>query len=823
MISQVEITKANFYNKVLEALELSVNDYDGTIEYIENGFVKKLKFQNKDFVSLYKNRMSYRANDITIIPNCSFKSYSFHSIREHISYLIYSKTFKIINILLEYWKKNNNYKEELNQLISKFNEIYENNLDQITNERLSEKLVQIKSIIEKNNAFNFIVKFNCMIDFDKFDDEYIAEKGFNKKYSYDFDPIFVYKQHNIYAIYPLYELLKNTKEKKIFGINFEEQEIEVLKIILEFIFDNMDEKYKYPNEIYREKKLVLMKNTSFENEGFRLLKKYQKIANKINEIFTQLEDSNTKTEIVNINLTEEDFSFYLKNIDMTYCSSWDGKDEIPLKEYITHSNIGILNKELNEKSIVDNTISKKTNYKERKPKNFNYTYHRNSGNNFPSSSNVFMKLDSSNLISKPILLDETLESFNTYVPLEERLRHTYFLSRSGSGKTLALEYFFHQDIQNRQSSKIFFDIMGKSTKKIMQFVDKKDLLLLDLTLKEGFTFKLNPFNLKKRKNKEISKKDILFRTKVIINALEKVLGIEWSPNMKVILVPCIATLLRKGDSDFFELQRFMDDKNNKDLVFSGSLSPNKGYSNFFKTQFNNEKFDVTKDAIATKIQALINEDETFLNMVIGEDTIDLEDAINTKAKTIIIKIPKEANFLARFIVEMIQEIVKKRVVDYSENEIIDTHVYFDEFQNYVTETFEEILAESRNYKLYVTFAHQTLKQIGDKLEDMVLSCTNIKIVGQNSHNNFNKMSKEIQVHIKQLEALKQGEFFLKVGANEAIKIKTTDKFINMEIDEEKHQEHIAYQLEHYYTKTEDENIIEAVVDDSKILAPTKSF
>jgi len=45
----------------------------------------------------------------------------------------------------------------------------------------------------------------------------------------------------------------------------------------------------------------------------------------------------------------------------------------------------------------------------------------------------------------------------------------------------------------------------------------------------------------------------------------------------------------------------------------------------------------------------------------------------------------------------------------------------------------------------------------------------------------------------------------------------------MEIDEAKHQEHIAYQLKHYYTKIEDENIIEAVADDSKILAPRKSF
>ena len=38
--------------------------------------------------------------------------------------------------------------------------------------------------------------------------------------------------------------------------------------------------------------------------------------------------------------------------------------------------------------------------------------------------------------------------------------------------------------------------MGKSAKRIMQSVDKKDLLLLDFTLKEGFTFIINPFNLK---------------------------------------------------------------------------------------------------------------------------------------------------------------------------------------------------------------------------------------------------------------------------------------------------------------------------------------
>ena len=93
--------------------------------------------------------------------------------------------------------------------------------------------------------------------------------------------------------------------------------------------------------------------------------------------------------------------------------------------------------------------------------------------------------------------------------------------------------------------------------------------------------------------------------------------------MKVVLVPCVATLLRKGSSNIFELQRLIQGE--KELVNLGKKSPNKWHREFFETQFDDEKLDVTKDAITTKIQALLNEDETFLNMVIGEDTLDLEE------------------------------------------------------------------------------------------------------------------------------------------------------------------------------------------------------
>lgn len=818
--------KTNYIKNVLEILELRSCE-NGTLEH-KNGKKEKLNFNGKFFV---KNLDFNTTNPINSIPlkfNCDYETYSFNVLEKHTTNLLSSRISFCLSTTLDFWKNNilnHVYDEELNQLISKLNGIHGNNVESIISDTIIEKWNEVKKLSKQRSSYNFFIKFNSKMDFAKTTDEKIIGKKPKSKDGEDM--IYVYRQVFINELFPFYKLLTNSKSNTIFGITFDKKEIESLKAIFQFIFKDIDKEddtqYFDRDKDVNTKKIIMVENLSLEYSGLSLLRKFDKLANQIDNCLLKFKDYNeydVENQMINSNFTNEMFSELV--FDMDSSSSDFEKKEVRL-EIISQSKFTAeaLNKELNEKSVTENIISKKINYKERKAKNFNYPYHRNSREEFPSFSNVLMKSDSSNLISETILLNETLESFNTYVPLEERLRHTYILAGSGSGKTSLLEYLFYQDIQNRLCSKIFFDIMGKSAKRIMQSVDKKDLLLLDFTLKEGFTFKINPFNLKSRKNKEISKKDIAFRTKIIINALEKVLGIEWSTNMKVVLVPCIATLLRKGNSNIFELQRLIQGE--KELVDLGKKSPNKWHREFFETQFDDEKLDVTKDAITTKIQALINEDETFLNMVMGEDTIDLEEAINTKGKTIIIKLPKEANLLARLIVEMIQEIVKKRVVDYPEDEIIDTHVYFDEFQNYVTETLEEILTESRNYKLYVTFAHQTLRQIGDKLEDMVLSCTNIQLIGQNSHKNLIKMSKEIQVDIKQLEALKQGEFFLKVGANEAIKIKTTDKFINMEIDEAKHQEHIEYQLEHYYTKIEDENIIEATVVDSKILAPTKSF
>ena len=47
------------------------------------------------------------------------------------------------------------------------------------------------------------------------------------------------------------------------------------------------------------------------------------------------------------------------------------------------------------------------------------------------------------------------------------------------------------------------------------------------------------------------------------------------------------------------------------------------------------------------------------------------------------------------------------------------YLYIDEFQNFATETFENILSESRKYRLLLTISHQYLAQVPDRIKGTV--------------------------------------------------------------------------------------------------------
>src|SRR5574344_2319126 len=49
----------------------------------------------------------------------------------------------------------------------------------------------------------------------------------------------------------------------------------------------------------------------------------------------------------------------------------------------------------------------------------------------------------------------------------------------------------------------------------------------------------------------------------------------------------------------------------------------------------------------------------------------------------------------------------------------DFYLYVDEFQNFATDSFANILSEARKYRLNLTVAHQYIEQLTDKVKSAI--------------------------------------------------------------------------------------------------------
>jgi len=395
------------------------------------------------------------------------------------------------------------------------------------------------------------------------------------------------------------------------------------------------------------------------------------------------------------------------------------------------------------------------------------------------------------------------EGFDKIIGIHQMDSHWYILASTRSGKSEFIKLTYIRLALQAGASIVLLDPHGDLARQCAKLHNnKKDIIYIDPTLKKGFTPTINPLRLKKRDEATIS-----IAAQELMIALESIIGTEFSPNMEVCLSPIIYTLLRKGDADFCDLIRAFDDDLNEDIIAESLKSPIKAHREFMRTQFSKPKFKKTKDALATKLQTFDNH-PLFNNFISGKSTFNLEKAINSK-KIIILRLPKGKmrkilEPAAKLIMAMIQGIVFKRS-DLPEHLRPKTHLICDEYQNFFSQMSDEILSESAKNNLFILGAHQYLSQLDTKSRDGLMSGANIKIVGKNSNKDLKAMAEEIEVDIQSLKSLKQGEFYIKIGSNPALKIVTTDKFLgnNDSIDEQLWKQILKYQRKKYYKKIVD--------------------
>ncbi|MDD3054382.1 MAG: DUF87 domain-containing protein [Aliarcobacter sp.] len=413
------------------------------------------------------------------------------------------------------------------------------------------------------------------------------------------------------------------------------------------------------------------------------------------------------------------------------------------------------------------------------------------------------------------------EQFNQIIPPDEIDSHMHVTASTRKGKSEFLKIMFMHRVSKKEGSVVLFDVHGDLSLQCIKMMnrlslDVEDFIFVDLFLKKGYTPTINPFRIGKVKEETVS-----IVAQELMSAFESIISTDFTDNMEVFLTPLIYILLMKGDSGIDELIKYLDNENYEELLAFALTIQSKYHRDFIKNEFNKPKFTKTKEALSTKLRIFLC-NPVFSRFVTGESTINLRKALNS-GKNLIFRFPKGKmrKVLApaiKLIMALIQGIVFQKA-DSPKDLRPKTYLICDEFQNFFSQISDEILSESGKNNLFITMAHQYLTQLDTTSRDGVLSGANIFVVGKNSDKELNAMAKQIEVDVSLLKNLKRGEFYIKVGSNNAIKILTTNKYIDdkYSMSEIEWKKVKKYQRKRYYKK-----IDETIEDISIVSIPDKT-
>lgn len=412
------------------------------------------------------------------------------------------------------------------------------------------------------------------------------------------------------------------------------------------------------------------------------------------------------------------------------------------------------------------------------------------------------------------------------IPISERRKHTYVVAQTGSGKSELLKMLAYGDIEVKNRAVVIIDPHGDMVEEIARFKcfspesNYDYLVYIDPTLKNGFSPSINPFEIE-----DTSENNIAKTTQELIRVFKALLkGAEATKQMEAILSPCIGVLLRKKDGCLEDLQRFMDDKQNEDLIKLGLNSPNQQHAKLFRDMFTTKDYRATKHGIYTRIQILLN-DPIFHNLISNKTTVNLKKLIDQR-KTILFKLSlgeggsESMEAFGRFIVGILRIIaIQRSSID--DNIRTPTFLYVDEFQNFISEDIEKSLTQLRKYGLHLTLANQYVGQNIDTALQKALFSSGVKIIGKNEMKTAKSAGLEIGISSDEIKSLKVGEFYLQSESYPALKIKVPRVLLgnNNSMSDEDWERVKNHNLGKYYSKTSELKKASTGIQKSDLKAP----
>ncbi len=304
---------------------------------------------------------------------------------------------------------------------------------------------------------------------------------------------------------------------------------------------------------------------------------------------------------------------------------------------------------------------------------------------------------------------------------EERRRHMYILGATGTGKSTLLLSMVSQDIENEKGLCVI-DPHGDLIEKILPSIPEarmKDVIYFspdDI----GFPIGINLLELSENLSGEDSLREKEFITESIISLFHKLYSEKYSgPRMEYILRNTIHTAFTTENPTLFTVYKLLINSKYRSSVTDRLTDEN--LKDFWEYEFS-KAGDYQK---VKMISPITNKIGRFLFSVTAKRVLEQKkssinfDDILDSGKILLCNLSRgkigedTSEVFGILVMTKIQLAALKRArVDITKRR--DFYLYVDEFQNFATPSFAQILSEARKYRLGAILAHQTVSQIQDK-------------------------------------------------------------------------------------------------------------
>lgn len=319
---------------------------------------------------------------------------------------------------------------------------------------------------------------------------------------------------------------------------------------------------------------------------------------------------------------------------------------------------------------------------------------------------------------------------------------------------------------------VIVDIHGDFAKSVLNFVhnnDRERLIYISSSINreagtdEEYSAVINPF--------EVPESSVQAKS-IYANEIAEALGelLETSTHgltvqMTALLRPAIFTVMCSDNPSMETLARLFLDKEgqNEDLLALGRKSPIPTYREFYTHDWYSSEYSLTKRSIRTKLLYFLGS-PALANMINGRSTVDLPKALD-EGKIIIINVPKASDrfcssVFSRLMLAYIHAIMLRRDAK-DRKDRKPCFLFLDEFQNFITRSLVESLAETRKYGLTCILATQTIQALDRTIKTAVMVNTGVKMVSLLDHEGKVTFAKELGVTVDTLNELQPLQFMVR--------------------------------------------------------------